>query len=265
MSTSRYRDVDWYAVPQYYDIIFDADTKLEGDFLEAVHRRHGTGPGRRVLEPACGSGRLLAALARRGHRVTGFDASPAMLSYAARRMRRRGLAAHLSHQRMESFHYGGRFDLAFNLVSTFKYLLTEADAEAHLRCVAASLRRGGLYVLGFHLTDYDHQRCQRERWTGRRGGVQVTCNIQSWPPDRRRRRERVRSRLVIERDGGVLRWQSAWWFRTYGAAQFRRLLARVPDLSHLATYDFSYDLNAARRLDDKQCDAVVVLRREDGR
>ena len=62
--------------------------------------------------------------------------------------------------------------------------------------VDTALRPGGVFALGLHLTDYAQDRRQRERWVGRRGGTQVVCNLQSWPPDRRRRRERLRSRLT---------------------------------------------------------------------
>ena len=53
--------IDWYDTPLYYDIIFDADTVEETDFLETIFDRHGNGNGknRSVLELACGSGRLI--------------------------------------------------------------------------------------------------------------------------------------------------------------------------------------------------------------
>ena len=71
--------IDWYDTPRYYDAVFSADDEVEGRFLEELLRRHGTARRRggrvRVLEPACGSGRMVLELARRGFEVTGFDAS----------------------------------------------------------------------------------------------------------------------------------------------------------------------------------------------
>ena len=32
--------IDWYDTPLYYDIIFDADTVEETDFLETIFDRH---------------------------------------------------------------------------------------------------------------------------------------------------------------------------------------------------------------------------------
>ncbi len=256
-----YRAIDWYALPRYYDIVFDGRTAREVAFLEGVLARHGRSRGQRVLEPACGSGRLVAALARRGHRVTGFDASEAMVAYAQRRLTRAGAAVRVEVGRMEAFRTRQRFDLIHCLVSSFKYLLTERDAQAHLRCAAQALCPGGVYALGFHLTDYGDRRGDRERHVGARGGIEAVCNITSWPPDRRRRLERLRSRLVVRRGDAVERYETRWQFRTYSAGQFRALLRKVPELEHVETYDFHYDLDRPVRFGGEQLDQVVILRR----
>ena len=258
---SRVRSRDWYATPLYYDIVFDADTELEGTFLEAVLARHGTSGGRRVLEPACGSGRLVAALARRSFEVTGFDQSGDMLAFARRRLARGRLRAELGQADLAHFSEGGPFDLAHCLVSTFKYLLDEERAVAHLTRVARALAPGGVYVLGVHLTEYAWRGRLRERWVARRGPTRVVCNIQTWPADRARRLERVRSRLLVSRGATRRALETNWLFRTYDAAELSRLIAEVPELELVATYDFSYDLATPRELDGDQLDCVLVLRR----
>ncbi len=261
MGTTSFSSTDWYDTPRYYDIVFDEDTAKEADFLEAMRERHGRSRGRAVLEPACGSGRLVAELAERGQRVTGFDLSEEMLAYARQRLKSRGLQARLVSGRMEDFRFRERFDLAHCFVSTFKYLLDERSARSHLECVARSLKKGGIYVLGVHLTEYGYDRRVRERWVAERGGTKVVCNIQSWPPDSRRRLEKVRSRLIVQEDGEEKRLETSWMFRTYDAAQLRRLLRSVGDLEHVTTYDFTYELGSERELDDEQMDCVLVLRR----
>lgn len=261
MSPSGYVELDWYETPRYYDIVFDQDTAKEADFLVEMLSRFDRVRGRRVLEPACGSGRLVAELASRGFEVTGFDASPAMLAYARKRLARRRLEARLVEARLEDFRLGrGRFDLAHCLVSTFKYLLDEESARAHLACTAKALKIGGIYVLGFHLTDYADRRRNRERWAVRRGGTEVVCNIQGWPADRQKRLERVRTRLVVQERGRELRSETTWKFRTYDARQVRRLLRSVPELEHVATFDFTYALSE-RNFSDEQLDSVLILRR----
>lgn len=255
--------LDWYDTPRYYDIVFAEDTELEADFLEAMVARHATCRRRvrpRAYEPACGSGRLVEALARRGWSVTGSDLSRPMLDHARARLRAAGLRAVLAHGEMATHAPRGRFELVHCLVSTFKYLLDEASARAYLERVAAALLPGGIHVLGFHLTDYSRTARTRERWVGEEDGTRVVCNIQGWPADRRRRLEDVRSRLVVTEDGEERRAETRWRFRTYDARQVRRLLASVPALEHVATYDFRYDPDEPCELGDDQEDTILVLR-----
>jgi SAM-dependent methyltransferase len=261
-------ELDWYDAPRYYDLIFDTDTAREADFLERMAAAHAEPPARRalrVLEPACGSGRLMVELAARGARVVGFDASAPMLEYAGKRLKERGLKGRLFEARMESFELPaseqGRFDLAHCFVSTFKYLLTEADARSHLERVAAALRPGGIYVLGFHLSDYDELRQSRERWVVEEGGTRVVCTITGWPPMRRARREKVRSRLVVEEGGETKRLETTWDFRTYDAGQAKRLLASVPAFELVAVHDFDYAQERPRNLGAERLDVVLILRR----
>jgi SAM-dependent methyltransferase len=162
---------------------------------------------------------------------------------------------------LDDFRAGFRFDLAYCLVSTFKYLPDERSARLHLRRVASALAPGAVYVLGFHLSEYGWTSKSRERWVGEREGVRVVCNTQFWPPDRKRRRERVRARLTVEERGNTSRYETAWWFRTYDAGEVTRLIRAVPELEHVATYDFDYRIDRPRKLDGGRLDVVVVLRR----
>ena len=264
VTTAKTLRIDWYDTPRWYDIVFDVGTAREADFLEEMAQKHG--PARRarrlrVLEPASGSGRLVAELARRGHTVTGFDLSDAMLDFARERLAQRGLSARLSKNDMADFAFRGPFDLAHCLVSTFKYLLDEQSARSHLECVASALVPGGIYVLGFHLSDYAQEGVVRERWVETRGGVTVTCNTQLAAPDRRTRLEAVRTRLAVAKDSGDLRTETHWKFRAYDARQVRRLFASVPALELVALHDFTYDASRTRDLTDDQLDCVFVLRR----
>ncbi len=258
---TRFESIDWYDTPRYYDIVFDADTVLECNFLESIKTGYGLTRGNRVLEPACGSGRLVAEMARRGHAVSAFDRNEHMLEYACRRLSSSGLRAKLHKQELDNFTLRGRFDLAHCLVSTFKYLLSEDSACKHLECTARALEVGGIYVLGFHLSEYGSTSKTRERWVETRENTTVTCNTQFWPPDTRRRIERVRTRLTVRENGSTARYETSWKFRTYNAGQVRRLLRSVPQLEHIATYDFTYRIDRPRELSDEQLDVVLVLRR----
>lgn len=258
-------DLDWYSTPLYYDIIFDADTKKEATFLEHVHALHSTlkpSANLAVLEPACGSARLMLELAGRGWKTYGFDLSPEMIDFSKKRMT--GLPAKLWVDRMESFQVPGRktFDMAHTLVSTFKYLLTEVQAEAHLHRVADVVKPGGIYALGVHLTDYDRTADEHERWVGERKGVKVVCNIHSWPADKKTRLEKVRSRLTITQGKEKKTQETTWNFRTYNARQMKALLKKEPRFELVACYDFTHEIENERLLDDSYSDVVLVLRRK---
>jgi SAM-dependent methyltransferase len=209
-------------------------------------------------------------LARRGHHVTGYDASPEMLAFARERVTKEPPEVQrrvtLSRGRMERFRPHGTFDLAFSLLSTFKYLRSEQHALAHLRHTAAALAPDGLFIIGLHLSTYHRRRTDREVWRGEREGVHVTSEVITEPPNRRTRLEWLQNRLQVRRAGTrrVERLETRWQCRTYSAEEFAALLARVPALELVACYDFAHNIEESRGFDGDQEDLVVVLRRVDG-
>src|SRR2546430_1794883 len=91
MTRSRILEGTWYDHPEYYDIAFQVYTEREADFIEAACRKYCPFNARRLLEPACGTGRLVTALAARGYEVTGFDFSEPAFSSLRRQITRRRL------------------------------------------------------------------------------------------------------------------------------------------------------------------------------
>ncbi len=263
-SPTAVETLDWYETPHYYDIIFDEDTQLEADFLEDALERYALSRGKRILEPGCGSGRLVAEMAARGYRVTGTDRSASMLEYGRARLREKDLRAKLVQADMQAPAPGGPYDLAHCLVSTFKYLLREVDAQAHLQSVANVLAPGGIYVLGFHLSDYSTKEVDHEHWEQSRGRTHVTCDIESQPPVRRTRLESLRCVLKVREKDALRRTETRWKFRTYDAAQFRKLLAKVPALELVAAHDFLYEIDEVMPFDDELFDALLILRKRKG-
>ena len=108
--------------------------------------------------------------------------------------------------------------------------------------MAAALRPGGIYLLGFHLTPARRPICEREAWTARRGNLEINSLMWTISTDRRRRCERVGLRFDVTTPRRKFRLEDELLFRTYTAAQFRTLLNRVPELELIETYDFTYDV-----------------------
>lgn len=252
---------DWYRHPKYYEAIFGTDTAREMDFLDVVNQSHGNG-GNTFLEPACGAGRLIQEGAGRGHVMVGYDVSEEMLAFAEARLspsqKRR---VHLYRDRMETFcpkRWQGRVDLAFSLVSTFRYLESEEAALAHLKATRRLLRPDGLYVLGFHLTDYARRGYEHERWVEHVGSERVVCNTREWPPDRRARRTRMRNRLRIEGAEGAFVIETEWFFRTWSDVEAEALFEKS-GFELVGLYTFECDPSAPIGWDSNRLDRVMVL------
>ena len=62
----------------------------------------------------------------------------------------------------------------------------------------------------------------------------------------------------------IRRFETRWVLRTYSVRQFRALLAQVPALAHVATYDFDYDLARPQALGAVRLDQVVILQKRPG-
>jgi SAM-dependent methyltransferase len=249
-----------YDYPQYYDIAFQAYTQREADFIEAACRKYCPFEVRRLLEPACGSGRLVTELAARGYQMTGFDLNQPALSYLRRRLTRRRLHAETFQAEMSAFRLGQPVDSAYCTVSTFRHLLTEQTAGSHLECVARSLRPGGIYVLGLHVlpsTVDEYTEC----WTQRRGKTKVTITLHVQHIDLRSRTENLRVCLLVRSGSKKLPLRYEFQFRTYTARQFRRLLNLVPSLELCDVYDFRYDIRKPLSQNDEMTYRVFVLRR----
>ena len=107
--------------------------------------------GGRVLEIACGSGRVLLPLVRAGHAVTGLDASPHMLALTREKLTAAGPAvaarAQLVQGDMRAFALDGQFDLALVAVKSFAYLASRAEQLQTLTAIARHLRPGGALAL----------------------------------------------------------------------------------------------------------------------
>src|SRR6056297_3240840 len=129
-------------------MLFRDETPYEVAFFEQAFERYAGRNVRRLLEPGCGSGRLVVAMAAKGYDVTGLDLSDAMLSYLRRKLKRRSLSARCVKGDMTRLHFEAPFDAAFCTYNTFRHLLSEKDAVTHLRSMADALAPGGLYILG---------------------------------------------------------------------------------------------------------------------
>ena len=251
----------WYDYPQYYDIAFRPETRPEADFIEAACRKYCPFAVQRLLEPACGTGRLIAELAARGYQMTGLDLSRPSLDHLRRRLARRGLRADVLQADMADFRLAAPVDAAYCTFSSFRHLLTEEAARRHLECVAGSLRPGGIYILGLHLLPRSAGRESADHWVARHGRTRISVTIRVLDTDRRRRMETLRVNLLVRRGTREVRLRDEYRLRLYTAAQFGALLDQVPSLEVCDVYDFCYEIDCPLKLNDEMSDCVFILKR----
>jgi len=261
MARRRIIVANCYDYPQYYDIAFQTSTQREADFIDAACRKYCPFVARRLVEPACGTGRLITELAARGYEMIGFDLSEPALSYLRRRLARRLLHADTFQAEMSNFRLARPVDAAYCTVNTFRHLLTEQAARRHLKCIADSLRPGGIYILGLHLLPLNGKEENVWHWTQRRGDTKVTVTLRVLRTDLRHRVERRQVHMLVLRRSEELHLRYEFQFRTYTVRQFRRLLGSVSSLELCDVYDFRYDITQRFALNDEMAYQVFVLER----
>ena len=133
---------------ELYDIAFDWDVRGEVEWL--LERLGPDCPS--VLEPGCGSGRILEAVARRGVEIVGFDLSVAMVKFARQRLADAGIDAAVVVADMSAFDLGRSFGGAICPINTLGHL-TPDDLARHFACVARHLVTGARYLVQVGLLD----------------------------------------------------------------------------------------------------------------
>ncbi|SCL28956.1 class I SAM-dependent methyltransferase [Micromonospora inyonensis] len=117
-----------------------ADLTGEARLLDSMVR-----PGARILDAGCGTGRVGAALADRGHTVVGVDADPALVEAArADHPGPTWLVADLAELELP----GEPFDAAVVAGNVMAFVAPGTEREV-LRRLATHLRPDGVLVVGF--------------------------------------------------------------------------------------------------------------------
>jgi SAM-dependent methyltransferase len=176
-----------------YDLAFDWDLSEE---VEWVHARLGA-RCRSVLEPGCGSGRVLEALARRGVEAVGIDRSPRMVEAARRRLHASGVRAEVILADMTEFELGRSFDGAVCPINTLAHL-SPSELARHLERMARHLRPGARYLVQLALHDRAGPGDLRaSRWEATRGATRLGVTWATEEVDVGAARCRQRSRIEI--------------------------------------------------------------------
>lgn len=137
-------------IAPFYDIEhmrFDEDLDLYRNFAELC--------GGKILELACGSGRVLLPLARAGHELTGVDSSEEMLDLARMRLEEAGVekCCRLVKQDLCQLHLDQKFRLAFIALGSFAHITSRRAQQQALASVKEHLSPGGTFIIDISNAD----------------------------------------------------------------------------------------------------------------
>jgi SAM-dependent methyltransferase len=168
-----------YSAPRYYEIAFDMNRRQEVNFLVHCFRRYARRRVRSVLDIACGTGPHLIRLGERGYAMSGLDLSPQNIEFLRERAAGKGLATDLLVADMTRFKLKRPVDAAICMQDSQGHLLTNDALLGHLRCVARSLKKGGLYVFDRYMCSSWTDPARRWSWTRRRGRATVRATFEA--------------------------------------------------------------------------------------
>ena len=132
-----------------YDAAFDWDV---GGEVSTIGYLSGISEGR-VLEPMCGSGRMLRAFSTLGFETIGVDASAEMLALAATHYQQHGFQGTWLQADVTEFDLDEACHLAVCPINSLAHLGTEAQMLSHLNTMSRNLYEGASYWVQLDLKD----------------------------------------------------------------------------------------------------------------
>ncbi len=205
---------------ELYDIAFDWDISDEADWL--VERLAAT----TVLEPGCGGGRMLEALADRGCQVVGIDRSPTMIQISRERLGTRGEVVEAD---MTHFDLGRVFDGAVCPINTLLHL-SPAELGRHLHRMSQHLERRARYLVQVGLVEAGQEPFAGSHWEASRGGTTLKVDWADEELDLVSGTSRQRSRIevlsgprageIVEELHDMTAWTPATWAEAIKASPF---------------------------------------------
>jgi SAM-dependent methyltransferase len=166
-----YDKIQAYDIDPHVAEIYD-QFETQTDDIELVRRLVGGPKPLRILEPFCGTGRILIPLAEDGHEMVGTDQAKAMLDRAEAKIAQLDLEVRRRITLIQADATGSRWPTGFDLVilggNCFYELDTPDEQEGCIASAAAALKPGGHVYL-----DNDHMEGDLEEpW--RVPGVRIT-------------------------------------------------------------------------------------------
>ena len=251
-----------YDFPKYYDLVFGSDCAAEMKFIRAANDVFLGGKAKQLFEPACGTGRLIHGLAKKGHSVEGVDLNEKSIIFANQRFERASLPCTAWVADMSDFSAKKKFDLAFNTINSFRHLPTADAAEAHLTCMANRAKKNAIYLVGIHITPIKGETVDEESWAARRGHLSVLTHMWTESRDAKARMDRFGIHFDIYTPTKQFRITDVLEMRSYTHQQFQRMVEHEGNWDIEEVFDFQYEIDSPVEVVDSTEDVVYVLRKK---
>jgi SAM-dependent methyltransferase len=193
--------------PFDFDAIFDDDylyfyepmlTERTEHEVDLIPRLLEVEPGAEIADVPCGHGRIANALAARGFRVTGLDASERFLELARRDAQALGVEVEYVQGDMRTLPWRERFDAVVNWFTSFGYFDDDGN-RAVLSAAREALRPRGRFLVDVHNRDAFTSRFVPEGITERDGDFMLDLRVFDVAAGR------IETDRVVIRDGVVRR------------------------------------------------------------
>lgn len=145
-----YEDVKDYA--DLYDIVSQENNDGEDTKFYVKKAKETDG---KVLEVACGTGRIYLEMLEAGVEAFGIDLSEEMLEKLREKAERRGLQHDVSQEDMRDFDLDEKFSLIILPYRSFLHNLTIEDQLSTLETIYSHLEKDGKLILNFYSPDID--------------------------------------------------------------------------------------------------------------
>jgi ubiquinone/menaquinone biosynthesis C-methylase UbiE len=126
---------------EYYDFVYGDEWDV-GFYLNEARNARGS-----VLEVACGTGRILIALAKENIDISGLDTSEGMLMLLRQKAKEAGISPKVEHADMVDFKFEKKFNLIIVPYRSFLHLSSESQRAKAIKNFYDHLNPGGRLII----------------------------------------------------------------------------------------------------------------------
>ncbi len=128
----------------YVDTVTPQVTRQQVGF---IHKNLGLKKGAKILDLACGHGRISIELAKLGYKVTSLDYSKHFIEIAKADAKKQGIKVDFIRKDMRKLNFVKKFDAVLNIFTSFGYFKDERDDTKVIQKVSRALKPGGKFLM----------------------------------------------------------------------------------------------------------------------